>query len=157
MIELYLTALRKKEPPTPSYVNPNPWIGPDHDEARRRPGFRQSRPQSNRENRAPLVRSQSCTIKRCSTPKPRSRGLETHTPLRMGKPVSPRPTSSPSLMRVHTPLRFSGYRSKSGSCPQKRADHSAASQSISRSRTEAPRPLCGMQNLTRSRPRSYNR
>jgi len=134
--KLVLTALKLQQPPTPSYVNPNPWIGPDQDATRRRPA-EVTCSQTCRDQKRPF----SFSARRCSTPKPRSRGLNTHTPLRTGRAPQNVPTGPAGLVRIHTPLRFSGYRPKSDI---HRKTESTRPKSAPSKCVPAPRPLTGI-------------
>ena len=136
---IFVTGLKIKEPATPSYVNPIPWVGPDQDATRRRPEEPQ-RPRSCQEPKRPL----NYSARRCSTPKPRSRSIATHTPMRTGKPVRNDSAGPTRLMRVHTPLRFSGYRPKSDESLQKKFNTRKCRKSAAAKPVDMPRPLTGM-------------
>ncbi|XP_076811428.1 uncharacterized protein LOC143458439 [Clavelina lepadiformis] len=101
------TALRRKETPTPSYINPNPWIGPEQDASRRRPHTPLSQPTVERE--AFHVRPRSFSTKRSSTPSTSGKGCHSR-----GNTTIKRTSSAPySKEQNDFPLRFAGITTKS--------------------------------------------
>ncbi|XP_078481298.1 uncharacterized protein LOC100185015 isoform X1 [Ciona intestinalis] len=89
--------------PTPAYINPHPWVGPDQDGTRRRPKSPPAPMMTLRRGKSPQqphFRSHSVSARVKRVPKP----IETHTPMRIGS------AHNVGLVRTYTPLRFAGIR-----------------------------------------------
>uniref|UniRef100_H2YDW2 Coiled-coil domain-containing protein n=1 Tax=Ciona savignyi TaxID=51511 RepID=H2YDW2_CIOSA len=113
--------------PTPAYINPNPWVGPEQNPTRRRP-------KSPEAVRIPLKcagsfpKGHKFSHRPASAPRPQKRApkaLETHTPMRTGSVQHKR------LIQTYTPLRFAGIRT---STPNKSSQRNRHPTNLSRQR-----------------------